>query len=98
MAVSHQSGVILHHWNDPPQTTFTTKNKSASSSTVSLVGIPTPPATPSIEGHDELTRGLSNLLNMSTSLVGRNRDMIFGRISGLIKSIEEHKVSGIHLL
>ena len=93
MAVSHQSGVILHHWNDPP-TTFTTKNKSASSSTVSL-GLPTPPATPSIEGQDELVRGLSSLLQLSTSLAGRNKDMIFGRIRGLVKSIEDRKVTGM---
>jgi len=93
MAVSHQSGVILQHWNDPPPT-FTTKNKSASSSTTSL-GLPTPPRTPSIEGQDELIRGLNNLLHFSTSLAGRNKEMIFERIRGLVKSIEDRKVTGM---
>jgi len=94
MVVSHQSGTILNHWNDPPSTTFITKNKSASSSTVSF-GIPTPPLTPSFENNDSLVRGIQGLLNSPTTLVGRNKDMIFTRVRGLIKSIEEHKIPGI---
>ena len=81
MAVSHQSGTILHHWNDPPSTTFTAKNKSASSSTVSF-GIPTPPLTPSQEINDSLIRGIRGLLDSPTTLVGRNKDMIFTRVRG----------------
>jgi hypothetical protein len=94
MATSHQSGTILHHWNDPPSTTFTTKNKSACSSTVSF-GIPTPPLTPSQEINDSLICGIQGLLNSPTTLVGRNKDMIFTRVRGLIKSIEERKIPGI---
>lgn len=95
MAVSHQSGTILHHWNDAP-TKFIVKNKSAASSTTSLVsGIPTPPATPSQESAgNEVAAGLRGLLNMESGLAGRNREMVFARIRALIKSIEEGKVSG----
>ena len=92
MAVSHQSGTILHHWNDPPATTFA-KNKSASSSTVSL-GLPTPPVTPSIETSDQLARDLERLLGIPSTLVGRNKDMIFTRVRGLIKSVEERRIPG----
>jgi hypothetical protein len=92
MAVSHQSGTILHHWNDPPTATFS-KNKSASSSTVSLA-LPTPPLTPSIETNDSLARELEHLLEMSSSLVGRNKEMIFTRVRALIKSVEERRITG----
>jgi hypothetical protein len=94
MAVSHQSGTIVQHWNDPPTTTFT-KNKSAMSSSVSL-GIPTPPATPS-QDNDGLSRALTSLLSMPTSLAGRNRDMIFTRIRSLIKSVDECQIPGISI-
>jgi hypothetical protein len=93
MAVSHQSGTILQHWNDPPTTTFT-KSKSAMSSTTTL-GLPTPPATPSQEGNGVLVGGLTALLALPSTLVGRNRDMIFARIRVLIKSVEECKITGI---
>jgi hypothetical protein len=94
MAVSHQSGVILHHWNDPPTNTFT-KNKSAMSSNTSLAaGIPTPPATPSMESNDVVVAGLNRLLSAPSKLNGRNKEMIFTRIRGLIKSIEEKMVPG----
>ncbi len=93
MAVSHQSGTILHHWNDPPSTTFTATNTKSASS-VSF-GIPTPPLTPSQEINDTLVRGLQGLLDSPTNLVGRNKDMIFTRVRGLIKSIEERKIPGI---
>lgn len=91
MTVSHQSGTILHHWNDPPSTTFTTNNKSASSSTVSF-GIPTPPLTPSQEINDTLISVIQGILDSPTTLVGRNKDMIFTRVRVLIKSIEERKI------
>ena len=94
MTVSHQSGTILHHWNDPPSTSFSTKNKSATSSTVSL-GIPTPPLTPSQEINDNLIYGIESLLDSPTTLVGRNKDMIFTRVRGLIKSIQERKIPGM---
>jgi hypothetical protein len=94
MAVSHQSGTILHHWNDAP-TKFIVKNKSAASSTISLTGIPTPPATPSQETRNEsVVSGLNGLLDMSNGLIGRNREMVFARIRTLIKNVEEGKVSG----
>ena len=91
MTVSHQSGTILHHWNDPPSTTFITNNKSASSSTVSF-GIPTPPLTPSQEINDTLISVIQGILDSPTTLVGRNKDMIFTRVRVLIKSIEERKI------
>lgn len=95
MAVSHQSGTILHHWNDPPTTTFTKPKSAASSSTTTIsLGIPTPPLTPFQEIHDGLISGLEGLLNASTTLNGRNKEMIFTRIRGLIKSVEERTVSG----
>jgi len=91
--VSHQSGTILHHWNDAP-TKFIVKNKAATSSTPSF-GIPTPPATPSVETErDGLVSGLGSLLEMESGLVGRNKEMVFARIRALMKSIEEGKVSG----
>lgn len=31
---------------------------------------------------------------MSTSLVGRNKEMIFTRVRGLIKSVEERRITG----
>jgi hypothetical protein len=93
MAVSHQSGTILQHWNDPPPTTFA-KSKSATSSTTTL-GLPTPPATPSQEGNGVLVCSLSALLALPSTLLGRNRDMIFARIQMLIKSVEECKITGI---
>jgi hypothetical protein len=95
MAVSHQKGVILNHWNDCPATAFV-KNKSAASSTLSL-GLPTPPATPSIENSGVLEGGLRGLLNIPSRLTGRNKEMIFARIQALIKSIEEGKISGTRL-
>jgi len=96
MAVSHQTGVILNHWNDCPTTAFV-KNKSATSSTTSLAtAFPTPPATPFQEKNDNetLVNGLAGLLNLPTRLQGRNKEMIVSRIQGLIKSIQERKVSG----
>lgn len=93
MAVSHQSGTILQHWNDPPTATFS-KNKSAASSTVSL-GLPTPPLTPSIETNDQLARDLETLLETPSTLLGRNKDMIFTRVRGLIKSVEERRIPGL---
>jgi len=93
MAVSHQSGTILHHWNDAP-TKFIVKNKSAASSTTTL-GIPTPPATPSQDaGNVGIASGLQGLLDMPSALVGRNREMVFARIRTLIKNIEDGKVTG----
>lgn len=99
MAVSHQSGIILHHWNDPPTTTFIQKpnNKppSSLSSPISLIGIPTPPLTPSQEHIDNtLINGLHELLNVPTNLLGRNKEMIFTRVRGLIKSLEERRIPG----
>lgn len=92
MAVSHQSGTILQHWNDPPSSTFT-KNKSASSSTVSL-GLPTPPLTPFQEVNEDLACDLKGLLELRTNLVGRTKDMIYTRIRGLIKTVEERRLPG----
>lgn len=95
MAVSHQSGTILHHWNDAPAKLIV-KNKSTVSSTTSF-GIPTPPATPSVEtGRDALISGLGSLLEMENGLGGRNREMVFARLRALMRSIEEGKVSGIY--
>lgn len=89
---SHQTGVILNHWNDCPNTVFI-KNKSASNSSTNL-GLPTPPTTPSLDNESLILR-LQSLLDMSTRLNGRNKEMIFTRIQILIKSIEERKVPGI---
>ena len=95
MAGSHQSGTIPHHWNDPPSTTFTiTKSKQSTRSNFTNC-IPTPPLTPFQETTDGLVRGLEGLLNCPTSLVGRNKDMIFARVRGIIKSLEEQKIPGI---
>jgi hypothetical protein len=88
MAVSHQSGVIENHWNDPPATTF---SKPPTPSTTP--GLPTPPQTPGIEGAD-LVVGLDGLLALPSNLAGRNREMIFGRVRGLIKALEEGTIPG----
>ena len=89
--MSHQSGTILHHWNDPPSTII--KNRSAASSVTSLGVIPTPPRTPSAD-KNELARGLTGLLNMPSSLIGRNKDMVFAKVQGLIKTVEDQKLPG----
>jgi hypothetical protein len=88
MAVSHQSGVIENHWNDPPATTF---SKPPTPSTTP--GLPTPPQTPGIEGAD-LVAGLEDLLALPSHLAGRNREMVFGRVRGFIKALEEGKIPG----
>jgi len=43
---------------------------------------------------DSLARELEGLLEMASSLVGRNKEMIFTRVRGLIKSVEERRISG----
>jgi hypothetical protein len=88
MAVSHQSGVIENHWNDPPATTF---SKPPTPSTTP--GLPTPPQTPGIEGTD-VVAGLERLLSLPSHLTGRNCELIFGRVRGLIKALEEGKIPG----
>ena len=95
MAVSHQSGVIHQHWNDPPPATFATKTPTPSSTPA----LPTPPMTPSIErtSTPELIRGLQELLGIPSMLVGRNKEMVFTRVRGLIRDIQEGKMPGTPL-
>jgi len=96
MTLSHQSGVIHQHWNDPPLATFATKSLTPSSTPA----LPTPPMTPSIErtSTPELIRGLQELLGIPSMLVGRNKEMIFTRVRGLIRDIEEGKIPGTPLI
>jgi hypothetical protein len=93
MAVSHQSGTILHHWNDAPSTIFSSRTSSPAASTVSL-GIPTPPATPSQENNEALVCGLNGILAIPTTLAGRNKEMIFAKIRTLIKSLQDQRIPG----
>jgi hypothetical protein len=80
--------VIENHWNDPPATTF---SKPPTPSTTP--GLPTPPQTPGIEGTDLVAR-LDELLALPSNLAGKNREMIFGRVRGLIKALEEDTIPG----
>jgi hypothetical protein len=57
--------------------------------------LPTPPLTPFQDANESLARDLKGLLESRTNLVGRTKDMIFTRVQGLIKTVEERRLPGL---